>query len=89
MTDCVHHYQEKTGGQPADCPERHCISIVEAHHYRIEEPEGEFSVGTCLKCGYQREYKNHSSPMDYVETPGDIINLLFRSARPREYEYEW
>lgn len=34
-----------------------CIEGMK-HRYRIEEPNGQVSMGTCQYCGYTREYKN-------------------------------
>ncbi len=29
-----------------------------AHHFIIEMPHGEISIGTCEKCGREKEYEN-------------------------------
>lgn len=28
------------------------------HHYRLEEPRGEFSLGTCKLCGSKKQFRN-------------------------------
>ncbi len=38
------------------------------HHDIIEVPDGPISIGTCKKCGREREYENHKFP-DYNSKP--------------------
>ncbi|MGE5596796.1 MAG: hypothetical protein ACM3S1_12285 [Hyphomicrobiales bacterium] len=36
------------------------------HRWRIEEPSGPVSKGTCKVCGATREFKNWLSDMDFI-----------------------
>ena len=36
------------------------------HRWRIEEPSGPFSTGTCKVCGKTRQFKNWLSDMDFI-----------------------
>ena len=37
------------------------IATIEcAHHWRIESPAGEVSIGTCKHCGSTRSFANYS-----------------------------
>ena len=35
------------------------------HHWRIDEPNGRMSAGTCLRCGSAREFPNSLSRPDH------------------------
>jgi hypothetical protein len=37
-----------------------------AHRWRIEEPEGLESIGTCKECGETRAFKNWLSDSDFI-----------------------
>lgn len=37
-----------------------------AHHWRIEEPNGQESRGTCKICGVTREFNNWLAEGDYI-----------------------
>lgn len=52
------------------------VSIC-THHWRIEEPRGEKSMGLCLKCGQYKEFKNVSKG----STWGEYIMELSNAAR--------
>lgn len=33
-------------------------TVVCAHHWRIASPAGAYSIGTCAKCGVERQFAN-------------------------------
>ncbi|MCC6959169.1 MAG: hypothetical protein IT301_04925 [Dehalococcoidia bacterium] len=36
------------------------------HRWRIEEPNGQLSIGTCKTCGATKEFKNWLSDGDFI-----------------------
>ena len=36
------------------------------HRWRIDEPNGPVSTGTCKVCGQSRQFKNWLSDMDFI-----------------------
>jgi hypothetical protein len=36
------------------------------HRWRIDEPNGQFSLGTCKVCGTTKEFKNWLSDGDFI-----------------------
>ncbi|MBI1885251.1 MAG: hypothetical protein HYS09_02885 [Chloroflexi bacterium] len=36
-----------------------------AHHWLIENPNGETSIGVCKYCGASREFRNYAAPGQY------------------------
>jgi hypothetical protein len=36
------------------------------HHWKIAEPNGQVSVGTCKVCGATKEFKNWLSDGDFI-----------------------
>lgn len=36
------------------------------HRWRIDEPNGPVSVGTCKVCGIEKQFKNWLSDMDFI-----------------------
>ena len=32
------------------------------HWFRVEQPNGEYSLGVCKKCGAQRQFRNYEPP---------------------------
>jgi len=49
--------------EPLSLPPDACI-----HWDKIKMPNGPISIGTCKKCGREREYENHKYP-DYNSKP--------------------
>ena len=43
-----------------DVREQIATGVDCAHHWRIASPAGAYSLGTCAKCGCQREFPNSS-----------------------------
>ncbi len=37
-----------------------------AHHWRIEEPNGQSSHAICKKCGAEREFRNWLAETDFI-----------------------
>ena len=37
-----------------------------AHRWRIPEPDGPVSIGTCKVCGAEKEFRNWLSDMDFI-----------------------
>lgn len=40
--------------------------VSHAHHWRIEEPNGNVSLGRCKSCGATKEFKNWLTETDFV-----------------------
>jgi len=40
----------------------------EAHHWKIDPPNGRYSKGVCQKCGAEREFDN-APPVDPLHKP--------------------
>ncbi|MGI8926481.1 MAG: hypothetical protein ACR2HN_07525 [Tepidiformaceae bacterium] len=36
------------------------------HRWRIDEPNGPMSIGTCKVCGVEKQFKNWLSDMDFI-----------------------
>ena len=47
------------------------------HHWLIDPPDSPVSMGVCLKCGLQREFKNYTaySPWDSISESLKQIDL--------------
>jgi len=41
-------------------------SLDHKHRWRIAEPNGPVSVGTCKVCGAEKEFRNWLSDMDFI-----------------------
>jgi hypothetical protein len=37
-----------------------------AHRWRIDEPNGEISMGKCNGCGEEKQFKNHDASLDFL-----------------------
>ena len=46
------------------------------HHYRLEEANGPTVLGTCKKCGHEREYKSFLD-WDALPKGGDRMSGMF------------
>lgn len=46
--------------------ERPLVKPDHVHHWRIEEPNGETSLGVCKICGATRAFKNWLPDTDYL-----------------------
>lgn len=49
-----------TATSPAASTEQHF------HRWRIDEPNGQLSIGTCKTCGVTKEFKNWLSDGDFI-----------------------
>lgn len=38
-----------------------------AHRWRIDEPNGETSMGKCNGCGEEKQFKNHDKNLDFLQ----------------------
>lgn len=47
-----------------------------AHHWRIAPPAGAYSLGTCAKCGEQRQFPNSS----------DVTGFGYGRTKPKPME---
>lgn len=41
-------------------------SVKHAHRWRIDEPNGETSMGKCNGCGEEKQFKNHDANLDFL-----------------------
>ena len=41
-------------------------TATHAHHWRINEPNGEFSHAVCKSCGAERAFRNWLAETDYI-----------------------
>lgn len=42
--------------------------VDHAHHWVLGEPSGPLSVGTCKRCGAQRNFRNWLEEIDFITT---------------------
>jgi hypothetical protein len=40
--------------------------IAHAHRWRIEEPNGAFSLGVCKVCGAEKQFRNWLEETDFI-----------------------
>ncbi len=46
--------------------EQRTESTMHFHRWRIDEPNGPVSTGTCKDCGATKQFKNWLSDMDFI-----------------------
>lgn len=41
-------------------------TAAHSHHWRIAEPNGQYSEATCVSCGAEKQFRNWLSESDYI-----------------------
>lgn len=54
-----------TRAERTKTPVTSTVSGAHAHHWRIEEPNGSASLGTCKGCGERKEFRNWITDLDF------------------------
>ena len=67
------HECDANGATVCETPtEEHLLETTQlttathAHHWRINEPNGEFSHAVCKSCGAERAFRNWLAETDYI-----------------------